>query len=55
MTLRNTTSQMNEQYSKLREISIARDAKRSKMEKLMEMMLLMRADDKKEVQLREEK
>ena len=55
VTLRNTTSKVNEQYSRLREISMATEAEKSGMEKLMEMMLLMRADDKKEAQLREEK
>ena len=55
VTLRNTTSKVNEQYSRLKKISMAREAEKLGMEKLMEMMLLMRMEDKKEAHLRDEK
>ena len=58
-TLRNQTFQITNQLSGLVEvnsdIAMAREIEKSGMERLMETMVQMHAEDRKEAQLREEK
>ena len=58
-TLRNQTFQITNQLSRLVEvnsdIAMARETEKSGMERFMETMVQMHAEDRKEAQLREEK
>ena len=58
-TLRNTANQVTEQLTRLAKvntkIAMAREAEKTRIECMMEMMLQMRAEDKKEAQIREDK
>ena len=58
-TLRSTANQVTDQVNRFAEVNtelaMAREAEKTRLERMMELMLQMRADDRKEAQIREDK